>query len=247
MTTLFISDLHLCSQQPKLTELFFNLTKNCQHLDALYILGDLFEYWIGDNHLDPWLHTIKKQLHDLSQADLPIYLMPGNRDFLLTKHFAKQCGAQLITDPHVIELYGQRILLTHGDRYTLDRNYQYYRKLVHLRCLQSMFLKCPLAFRGWLANKVRAQSVNNSYRPNIVENEPLMQQEMQNFNTQILIYGHIHQAAIRYFPTTEQTHYVLSDWQPDRGNLLVCKPHQSWQLVYFDDQKSLKKHLVGDN
>jgi UDP-2,3-diacylglucosamine hydrolase len=143
MSTLFISDLHLCDFRPSITQRFLEFlesetTKNCE---ALFILGDFFEVWLGDDNTDPHYQTIIQALAQFTQQGPPVYFMQGNRDFLIGKRFAKETGTHLISDPHLVELYGERVLLMHGDSLcTSDIAHQRFRKIVHNPIIQWIFL-----------------------------------------------------------------------------------------------------------
>ncbi|WP_235602894.1 UDP-2,3-diacylglucosamine diphosphatase [Piscirickettsia litoralis] len=139
---LFISDLHLSPEQPKLIELFLDyLTDTARHSQALYILGDFFEFWIGDDDPEPLYQKIQKALQQLStHQHTKIYFMPGNRDFLLGQTWCQAAGITLLTDPTVITINNQNILLSHGDLYcTDDTSYQRYRHWVRKPWLQRCF------------------------------------------------------------------------------------------------------------
>jgi UDP-2,3-diacylglucosamine hydrolase len=130
MSTLFISDLHLSSDQPGITQLFLDfLHWQAREAEALYILGDLFETWIGDDNLSPYNQIIISELADLTASGIDTYFMPGNRDFLIGKRFIQQTGCRYLADPTIINLYGNSTLLTHGDSWcTFDKHYLSYRR-----------------------------------------------------------------------------------------------------------------------
>ena len=131
MSTLFISDLHLCSGRPQINRSFFGfLEREARSAGALYILGDLFEYWVGDDDLgDPFNATVVAALARLVGSGVPTYLMHGNRDFVIGEAFARASGVTLLADPALLSLYGQPVLLMHGDTLcTLDQEYQAFRR-----------------------------------------------------------------------------------------------------------------------
>ncbi|MGL4794774.1 MAG: UDP-2,3-diacylglucosamine diphosphatase, partial [Aeromonas jandaei] len=160
MRTLFISDIHLCSDRPDMTAALVHfLAKEAVGADALYVLGDLFEFWIGDDDPNPLHQQMADAFLALSQQNVPIYFIHGNRDFLLGQEFAKRAGITLLGDPCVIELYGERVVLSHGDLLcTLDEGYQKFRRITQLKWLRWLFLRLPLARRQAIARKMRGQS-----------------------------------------------------------------------------------------
>ena len=153
MSTLFISDLHLCAERSAITELFVEfLRTRAPDADALYILGDLFEYWIGDEAMsrDDYSPVITG-MRALLEAGTPIYVMHGNRDFLLGAEFEQESGAKLLPDPTLIDLYGTPVLLMHGDSLcTDDVEYQAFRKMVRSDT-------CWPTTRSWMSIKTRSR------------------------------------------------------------------------------------------
>jgi len=148
MATYFISDLHLDSSKPHLTQLFYAfIDKRLEDAEQLYILGDFFEVWVGDDNHTEYNQEIINALKTLS-AKINVYIMPGNRDFLIGSEFINASGTTLLEDPTVIDLYGQPTLLLHGDSLcTQDKSHQRFRKLSRNPKLNRWFLKLPLAIR----------------------------------------------------------------------------------------------------
>ena len=144
MTTLFIADLHLCTEEPAITAGFLRfLAGEARQADALYILGDLFEAWIGDDDPNP-LHRV--------DSGVPCFFIHGNRDFLIGKRFARESGMTLLPQEKVLNLYGRQVLILHGDTLcTDDAGYQAFRAKVHQRWLQTLFLALPLCIRKRVA------------------------------------------------------------------------------------------------
>ncbi len=201
MSTLFIADLHLCAQEPAITAGFLRfLQREAVHADALYILGDLFEAWIGDDDPEPLHHEIAAALKALHQAGVPCYFIHGNRDFLLGKRFAKQSGMILLPEEQVVELYGRKILILHGDTLcTDDQAYQEFRKKVHNTWIQRAFLALPLRWRLKIAAKMRARSQqSNQYKSTAIMdvNPQAVEQAMLRHNVHWMIHGHTHRPAI---------------------------------------------------
>ena len=149
MHTLFISDLHLCQERPDKLELFRRLLRGkARQAGALYILGDLFEAWAGDDDNTPPHQAIISELAEFSRSGTPLYFMRGNRDFLAGRDFARKTGAELIEDPTAIMLGEQKTLLMHGDTLcTGDTSYQLYRKLVNNPVTRRLFLCLPFFIR----------------------------------------------------------------------------------------------------
>lgn len=240
MATLFISDLHLCASRPKTTAVFLKfLESDAQNADALYILGDFFEAFIGMDIADQHDLGILQALKQLSQK-IPIYFMPGNRDFLFNQSLARSYGCTYLIDPTIIQLYDQSVLLMHGDSLcTLDRSYQYYRRFVQHPLIQKVFLSLPKIIRRKIANGLRTKTFsrekafNSTINPNTAPlklaywdvTEESVQQACRDHKTHILIHGHTHKPAIHDFMLDNTPHkrVVLGDWG-DIGSVLVYTP-----------------------
>lgn len=225
MNTLFISDLHLEPAHPGITQLFLNLLENqASQADALYILGDLFAAWIGDDDINEFNQTIIQALHKLTHKGVPVYFMHGNRDFLIGKKFIEQTGCQFLSDPTIIDLYGVPTLLMHGDTLcTEDKAYLRYRYFAHNAFLQKIFLKLPLAWRKKVARQLSNKSRNNM--PSIMDAVPAeIERVIKQYQVTLLIHGHTHKPAIHSLEWDGQKarRIVLSDWHDDRGSVLVC-------------------------
>lgn len=242
MSTLFISDLHLSNDQPAMTQLFLGfLQHQARQAEALYILGDLFEIWIGDDNLNPYYQMIITALAELSAKGVTVYFMPGNRDFLIGKHFIQETGCHYLADPTVINLYGISTLLTHGDSWcTLDKPYLRYRRWSRYPFWQNLFLRLPLAWRQKIALYLRDQTHSDKERLEIkydVVLPDLLASLTHYPDTQQIIHGHTHLPSIHLIKKTDTTwiyRFVLSDWQPTQGNVLVALPNQTLSLVYFN-------------
>ncbi len=196
--TLFIADLHLCQEEPAITAGFMHfLQREAPQCDALYILGDLFEAWIGDDDPNPLHQQIAAALNALP---IPIYFIHGNRDFLLGKRFAHASGMTLLPEEQVLELYGQRVLIMHGDTLcTDDEGYQRFRAKVHQRWLQTLFLALPLRLRMRVAAKMRASSKQSNQHKSLTimdVNPAAVTRAMQRHQASLLIHGHTHRPAI---------------------------------------------------
>lgn len=219
----FISDLHLSETRPELTALFVEFM---QHLapkaERLYILGDLFDFWIGDDEQSPLIQQVKNLIKAVSDQGVQCYFQHGNRDFLIGTRFAKETGIQLLPDYQVIDLYGKKILLCHGDTLCIDDvAYQQFRKKVHQKWRQRLFLCLPLKVRVKIAEKIRAKS-NQDKQGKSAEimdvNQAFTTQKIQEYGVDLLIHGHTHREAIHQEKTF--TRIVLGDWRNDYASIL---------------------------
>ncbi|WP_342228199.1 UDP-2,3-diacylglucosamine diphosphatase [Rickettsiella endosymbiont of Rhagonycha lignosa] len=245
MSTLFISDLHLSSDQPEITQLFLDfLHQQAREADALYILGDLFETWVGDDNLGPYNQMIISELADLTARGIATYFMPGNRDFLIGKRFIQQTGCHYLADPTIINLYGNSTLLTHGDSWcTLDKHYLRYRRWSRYPFWQFLFLQLPLPWRQKVAKYLRGQEHSNTpiamAKYDVVISD-LLAYLQHHPGTNQIIHGHTHLPSIQLIKSTENIwirRFVLSDWHANRANVLVALPNQTLTLMYFSQGK----------
>ena len=236
MSTFFISDLHLCAERPAITELFADfLHARATEADALYILGDLFEYWIGDEATsrDDYRPVIAS-MRALCEAGTPIYVMHGNRDFLLGATFEQKSGAQLLSDPTLIDLYGTPVLLTHGDSLcTDDVEYQAFRKMVRSEAWQREYLAKSVAERDAISRHYRelSKNVSATKRPEIMDvNQDAVETTMRQHRVYDLIHGHTHRPAQHYFDLdgVRARRAVLGDWY-EQGSVLCCAQN-AWAL-----------------
>lgn len=230
---LIISDLHLCEANAEATALFLKFLKQeAAHSEALYILGDLFEFWIGDDDLTPYHRQIINALANLKNDGTQLYIMHGNRDFLLGKRFCAMTHATLLPDASIITPYDQSLLLTHGDALcTDDVRYQRYRRWVDQRWLQWAFLKLPLTWRRRIAIKLR-HSNPHAYRDDRPINQPdiadvnrlSVLNAFQQHQVRHIIHGHTHRYAIHYYPEKKQR-IVLGDWHA-YGSFVEITPNK---------------------
>ena len=218
-TTLFISDLHLDGTRPDITDLFLEfLQKEARHAAALYVLGDFFEAWIGDDDPDADKARIQNALLQLTSSGVPCYVMHGNRDFLLGKRFRKKTGCRFIHDGAIVEIDGTRVLLLHGDTLcTDDHSYQRLRRIVRNPIVQWIFRRLSLAQRQALAARMRQGSKEHLDRvtPAIMDvNETAVRQAFQASKVDVMIHGHTHRPDIHrvIVGTRECTRIVLGDW-----------------------------------
>lgn len=229
MTTLFISDLHLDGAQPEITDQFLRfLDEEAKHAAALYILGDLFEAWIGDDDPDADKQRAIAALRATTQAGVRCYLIHGNRDFLIGKRFSQETGVQLLEDGTVVDLYGRRVLLMHGDSLCIDDHaYQRLRRIVRNPLVQFTMRSLSLKQRQKLAARMRAgskahiQSMDRT-APQIMDvnaNEVLA--TLARYDVDCIVHGHTHRPAIHHLQVNGKpaTRIVLGDWY-EQGSVL---------------------------
>jgi UDP-2,3-diacylglucosamine hydrolase len=217
---LFISDLHLETDRSDISQAFFSfLESHARQASTLYILGDFFNVWLGDDDRSPLIEKVTAALHALSDQSLSIFLMHGNRDFLIGEDFASRCGATLIQEPYVLEAFDERYLLMHGDVLcTKDVDYMAFRNLVRQQTWQADFLQKPLAERQAFAAHARQQSkaMSSNKAEDIMDvTEEAVMQTMLDHGVGYLIHGHTHRPAVHKFILEGQPafRYVLSDWE----------------------------------
>jgi len=229
LSTLFISDLHLSAERPAITALFLDFLRHrARQAEALYILGDLFEYWIGDDLADqPDVRPLVTALHDLTSSGVPVYVMHGNRDFLLGPGFEQATGCRLLPDPTVIDLYGERVLLMHGDTLcTDDTDYLKFRAMVRNPQWVQQFLGKSVAERIGMVRELRevSKTATSTKKPEIMDvNAAAVESAFQFHGVRHLIHGHTHRPAQHTLSLDGQTVHrtVLGDWY-EQGSVLVC-------------------------
>jgi len=231
MTTLFVSDLHLASERPEALALFARFVARAQvAAKAVYILGDLFEVWIGDDDDSPLHQEIITALRALSNAGVALHVALGNRDFLLGKDFAKATGAQLLPDYAVVELYGERALLTHGDLLcTRDIKYQRFRRVVRNPVVRYVFSLASLAWRRGIAQRTQTGTKASmaGKPPDIMDvDDTAVATAMAKYDSALLIHGHTHRPDNHEFEShgVKRRRIVLGDWYA-QGDVLVCDEH----------------------
>lgn len=219
MYTLFISDLHLHESRPQITRAFFHFL-HTQAIDAesLYILGDFFDAWIGDDDDAELPQQVANELLALTRNGVTIYFMHGNRDFLLGDSYAKKSGMIIIPEGTVIDLYGTATLLVHGDALcTDDKDYQAFRAMVRSAQWQQQVLAQPLAARRALAAQLRdkSQSMNSLKAADIMDVTPAeVVKQMEEAKVQVMIHGHTHRPARHKLLANNRPaeRIVLGDW-----------------------------------
>ena len=230
--TLFISDLHLCQKQPHCVKVFMHFIKHiAPKAEALYILGDLFEYWAGDDDIDaPFHKRVTRAMRALTTGGTRLFIMHGNRDLLMGKALAQASGATLLADPTLVDLYGTPTLLTHGDALcTDDVAYQTFRSQVHDSGWQQLFLAQPLAQRKAQIEQMRTRSENEKqHKSNEIMdvNAEAVAEFLREHGYPRLIHGHTHRPmhSLHHLDGYTCERWVLGDWHKT-GNALRCDAH----------------------
>lgn len=230
---LFISDLHLSAERPAMIELFNQFVhKRAIHSKALYILGDFFEYWLGDDDPANDLKSVFNAFHFLYSENIPVYFMHGNRDFLADSGFAERTYCQIIQDPTTITINDTDIILMHGDSLcTEDIKYQDFKKQVRSEEWKKEFLSKPLSERKAIVESLRKSSASETAQKNeqIMDvNKDAVMKTFQQSQCQWLIHGHTHRPDVHYYADNKQTltRIVLGDWF-NQGSVLSVKYQNS--------------------
>ena len=239
MTTYFISDLHLQAAREDLAlALSHFVDTTLQAGDTLYILGDFFDAWIGDDDDTPFYQNIRDCLRVWVKRNISILFMHGNRDFLIADRFAKETGVQLIPDPTLIQLEGTRVLLMHGDSLcTQDHEYMAFRQQVRSKPWQQQVLSLPLEKRRIMAADLRSKSksMNSNKAEDIMDVTPEeVEKALIEANADILLHGHTHRPA-RHPLTVNDKHcerIVLGDW--DKTGWFVRAENGTLELIEFN-------------
>ncbi|MDI9239132.1 UDP-2,3-diacylglucosamine diphosphatase [Lysobacter sp. LF1] len=231
MTTLFISDLHLDAERPRITELFGQFVRSeARGADALYILGDLFEAWVGDDDPSDAGAYVARELQALQASGTPVHFIRGNRDFLLGEVFAQRAGMTILPDPAVVVLYGQPTLIMHGDLLcTDDVAYQQFRAQTRNPQWQAQFLAQPLVARVAFAQQARAASKahqsglkQQGTMDTITDVSPAtVESTFSRYGLDRIIHGHTHRPAVHELTVDgrPRERIVLGDWY-DQGSVL---------------------------
>jgi len=230
--TLFISDLHLCASRPAINDAFMAFLQNtASKAAALYILGDLFEYWAGDDDVEDAFHQqIIGGFKTLSDSGVQVFLMHGNRDFLIAEGFCRMTGATLIADPTTIVLYGKKALLSHGDALCIDdAAYQQFRTQVRDEKWQAEFLSQPLELRRKQIEAIRARSEQEKTQKSLEimdVNAEAVNTLLHTHQPDLLIHGHTHRPNRHTIKLDGRliTRWVLGDWY-EQGSYLACDEH----------------------
>ena len=229
--TYFIADLHLAQNRPDITACFLSFLKNdAPKAQTLYILGDLFEYWIGDDDKNPFVVEVASALNAVSLLGTKIYFIHGNRDFLLGRNYAKSCGMQLLPETDMIDLYGKPVLIMHGDTLcTRDIAYQAFRKKSRSWWWQAIVKNLPLFVRKKIAEDYRKKSASATALKSqeimdVTETEVIAELELHK--SQLLIHGHTHRPKVHDIQANNKAsqRIVLGDWY-EQGAWLKVTPN----------------------
>jgi UDP-2,3-diacylglucosamine hydrolase len=228
--TLFVSDLHLDPADPAIARQFLDfLGAEARRADALYLLGDLFEAWLGDDDPDPGVRAVIAGLRALTDSGVPCFLMHGNRDFLIGERFCRETGARLLADGTVVDLYGAPVLLMHGDALcTDDADYQRLRRILRHPAVLWTLRRLPLAQRRRLAARLRAGSRAHvgATPPEIMDvNAAAVARALRTAGVATLVHGHTHRPAVHEFELdgARARRIVLGDWF-EAGSVLAWTP-----------------------
>ena len=226
MTTFFISDIHISEQYPEIGEQLIDFLENqAQQSDALYILGDLFEYWLGDDDTNHEYKKIQSALKLFTGTKTPTYFMHGNRDFLIGETFANETGITILSDPSIIDLYGEKVLISHGDIFcTDDIEYQSNRKQTRDPNWQKMILGKSLKERKKLACEARKKSSMHTQQTKELlmdVNQSEINKTFKKYSLNQIIHGHTHKPAIHNSMINGELYkrIVLGDWY-EQGSVL---------------------------
>ena len=237
MTTLFISDLHLDASRPAITELFGAfMQREARDADALYLLGDVFEAWVGDDDPSDTGAYVAARIREVADAGVPVFFIRGNRDFLLGEAFARRAGMRILPDPAVIMLYGKPALVLHGDLLcTGDTAYQAFRAQTRNPAWQAQFLAQPLAAR--LAFAAQARAASQAHQGGMKQDDKATFETLTDvapatvaatfaqFGIDTMIHGHTHRPAIHDLVVNDRScqRIVLGDWY-EQGSVLRVEP-----------------------
>jgi len=228
MNLLFISDLHLATERPEIIELFVKfINTDARNADALYILGDLFEVWLGDDYCEPGLEPAINALKNFSESGIPLFVIHGNRDFLMGTGFENMTGCKLLPDPSTIQLGETLTLISHGDELCIDdTEYMAFRQMVRDPQWQNTFLSKPIEDRIAFAKQARSESISKTQQKamDIMDvNQNAVEQLMTKHKVELLIHGHTHRPNTHHFEVNGKTltRIVLGDWY-EQGSVLVC-------------------------
>ena len=251
MTTLFISDLHLEAGLPEIGEQFLDfLDEEAADAEALYILGDFFEYWVGDDDPDEYYASIKRSLRAFTDSGVPVYFMHGNRDFMIGDEFAAETGVTVLPDPHRLELYGKQVLLSHGDALcTDDVEYQQMRSMTRNPEWQAMMLAKPLDERLAIARHAREQSQerNKTLSESIMDaNQEAVKKTIAEHGVEILLHGHTHRPGIHGVDVDDHfaKRVVLGDWY--KQGSVVRWDEDGLELSVIPRQAGPSENETGD-
>ncbi|MEZ9197260.1 UDP-2,3-diacylglucosamine diphosphatase [Shewanella sp. 10N.286.54.B9] len=232
MRTLFVGDLHLSADRPDITQAFLTfLDTQLSDASALYILGDLFEVWVGDDIAEPFANQLADAIQ-LASKKLPVFFIHGNRDFLIGNAFAKRSGMTLLPEVFTVNLYGVDTVILHGDSLcTLDKPYQRFRKFRNMAWAKWLYAHLSKSKRLGIAAKLRSnsQSSNQQKSDSIMDVEPdAVLKLLEETQTQQMIHGHTHRPAIHQLANGKRR-IVVGDWY-EQGSML-CVSQDNIELI----------------
>lgn len=229
----FISDLHLTSEKKKLS-VFFNFLDNlCEDCQGLFILGDLFDVWLGKDAHQSEYQTLQEKL---KKVTCPIFFIPGNRDFLIESDWLANADIVLLNDPTVIYVNQIPILLTHGDQLcTFDRTYMFYRRIVNMKWLQNCFRYLPLSFKKKIFKSIRNNKPQHQSLKRFCINTNHVNRMLKVNEANIMIHGHIHKLGTHIYGKIKR--FVLDEWMP------ACSTKFSYADLYCV-RKDQDQHLL---
>lgn len=237
----FIADIHLSEATPKITDDFVRFLQQLPDQCELYILGDLFDYWVGDDAQTALHHNIADHICSLSLRRIGVFYIRGNRDFLLGKDFAEQCHMKILPDVYILKQGTKTILITHGDALcTHDKSYLRYRRIIRNSVIQNLFLFLPLSLRRKIADNLRKTSSkqNQSKEAYKMDVNPVSVGElMEKYQADILIQGHTHKPGQFHLNVNGKNaeRFVLGAWHDDCDYVVA---QDSIKLIAFKKSKS---------
>ncbi|EKO3418326.1 UDP-2,3-diacylglucosamine diphosphatase [Vibrio fluvialis] len=242
MHTLFISDLHLTPNRPDITHCFTQFMRSeATKADALYVLGDLFDFWIGDDDPTSFAEQIKQEFKHLTSNGVPCYFIHGNRDFLIGRRFAKETGVTLLDEEAVVDLYGTSAVILHGDTLcTEDVRYLAFREKVHQPWLQWIFNRLPYFIKKRIVAKIQTDIRSDKSQKameimDVTPNEVV--HVMDKYGVELMIHGHTHRPAIHQVNDgSQKTRIVLGDWYTQGSVLVYSNNGYSLENRRFESQ-----------
>jgi len=241
MNTLFISDLHLEDGRPETTAMLTAFLRGpARQADAVYVLGDLFEFWIGDDVLSETARSVARDFAELRQHQTPCFFLHGNRDFLLGHKYAQQAGLRLLPETCVVDLYGNPTLLLHGDTLcTDDVGYQAFRRQVRSPQFAQTFLQLPAEKRLQTAQNARDASMQHTgemSRDIMDVNESAVRNTFSEYGVTRMIHGHTHRCAVHRYALDDgksAKRIVLADWSAEGSYLIVDPKHEKLVTLHI--------------
>ena len=240
LDAVFISDLHCHPNEPAITDRFNQFIEwALTHTRTVYVLGDLFHVWAGDDCMEPWALSIAQQFHRLVDHGINVYFMPGNRDFLIGPKFAKLAGFKIMADPCLIQLPGQAVMLAHGDAYCLlDKSHQRFRRVTRNAFFIRFVLALPQRWRHGAVMKVRKKSQENHAKvhrsPHYADVVPsAFLKDLDRYQVNTIIHGHTHKPGLTEHTKNNQIvrQYVLSDWD-DNPQVLCYDQSKGFEFTH---------------